>query len=376
MLLPIGCVGCTYHVHKDTRSSGISMQGSAASPSRPTVLPAVTLLLLSLLQPVAFGGTTDYGQLLAQPARLHGATHKAGLLPISRWDQTEFNQTPFTDWLLQTTVYNLHHGRPPRSGSYPFPLSSPCGAWISHDLQLIIIVQRLAGAAAVLDGFGRCKQVKGKKKKKEEQKDSSNGCFALLSMDDLASKEEAERIWSSYFVVSVVRNPYSRVVSSYEHLALNWRDIEPPCTPPSFADFCADPTTMGRVSNLFRCCGKGGKDNMWVHDFSAVEPIALCLTTESGQLAVDYLIRSERLAEDLAAAVEAANEARGKDTAMVVLPDSLQSHVLHNATLHGTDSPDHPLLMQHMEAFATCGDTCARSIESWYEVDFKLFFDD
>lgn len=145
-------------------------------------LRLLSVLLVGLL-PTRTALGADYAELLAKPTARHGRVPKAGPLPATRWDRHTFNNTPFTSWLLQTSVYNLAaaHEQPPRAtrGTHPgFPLSSACGVWVSHEKELIIITQRLAAAESILDAFGRCNHTAGSK-----AVDSS--CLSLLALRDL-----------------------------------------------------------------------------------------------------------------------------------------------------------------------------------------------
>ncbi len=60
-----------------------------------------------------------------------------------------------------------------------------------------------------------------------------------------------------------------------------------PCRQPEFSSFCRDPSILGKIANLFHCFDRVSM----YHDYYHTEPVAPCLTTATGQPAVDFLIR-------------------------------------------------------------------------------------
>jgi len=130
-----------------------------------------------------------------------------------------------------------------------------------------------------------------------------------------------EEGWSRYFVFSSTRNPYARAASAYDYLSSKWGKHSGPCAPPPFKDFCRDPTILGRISNIFYCHDNraGGTE----HDFYHVEPVSPCLTTAQGRPAVDFLVRYEHLADDLAEAVRIINMRRDPHLPKIIIKKNI-----------------------------------------------------
>ena len=81
--------------------------------------------------------------------------------------------------------------------------------------------------------------------------------------------------------------PVARAASAYDYLTNRWKHKTGACTPPPYSVFCRDPFVLGKMANLFGCCGSGGPE----HDYYHVEPISRCITTAQGELAVDFVVR-------------------------------------------------------------------------------------
>lgn len=58
------------------------------------------------------------------------------------------------------------------------------------------------------------------------------------------------KIWADYFVFSTSRNPWARAGSSFDYCPTNWRETKGMCTPPTFEEYCRDPSVLGKLSNL------------------------------------------------------------------------------------------------------------------------------
>jgi hypothetical protein len=64
-------------------------------------------------------------------------------------------------------------------------------------------------------------------------------CLQVTGQDDVA---RLESLWRDYFVVSFVRNPYQRAVSSYRMMARQLAPGGAAAASYGWNDFCADPT--------------------------------------------------------------------------------------------------------------------------------------
>ena len=63
----------------------------------------------------------------------------------------------------------------------------------------------------------------------------------------------ASDVWRDYFVFTTSRNPWDRAASGYDYLLSRWHSHNGSCSHPTFEQFAADPTVLGKTARLFSC---------------------------------------------------------------------------------------------------------------------------
>lgn len=85
---------------------------------------------------------------------------------------------------------------------------------------------------------------------------SPNTQFASSILLQVNSTQEMERLWRDYFVVTFVRNPYQRAVSSYRMMARQLVPGGAQSAGLSWGAFCADPTCFADTCMADEQCRK------------------------------------------------------------------------------------------------------------------------
>lgn len=91
-------------------------------------------------------------------------------------------------------------------------------------------------------------------------------------------------------VAAVTRNVHAAAASVYDAQTRRWPMPVGVCSPPPFNVYCADPTVLGRMGNIFRCSPNNWEHTLWTSEFAATDPQHQCLVGEGG-LVADWLVR-------------------------------------------------------------------------------------
>ncbi|KAG2424547.1 hypothetical protein HXX76_014428 [Chlamydomonas incerta] len=316
---------------------------------------ALVLALLCCSRAAADAVAEFYGDLVAQPSKLARSVEKKGMIPVERWDDKLFSFEPFHHWVMNSSIYR-------RQVSRNYPMSFPCGVWVNHHYKFVFIRNRKAASTTVTDNFDKCHYKNADPKL----------CIEVASLASLKERGvEPADLWRDYFVFSTSRNPWARAGSSYDYCSTKWARTSGPCSQPPFSSFCRDPSILGKITNLFHCFDRVGM----YHDYYHTEPVAPCLTTDTGLPAVDYLIRYENLADDLPEAVRLINERRDKSLPPIPEPKiywKKKGQAARSSEESGVEATT-AALVGHGEKYRQCGMQCVRDIYEYFKVDFELF---
>ncbi|PRW20553.1 hypothetical protein C2E21_8918 [Chlorella sorokiniana] len=201
-----------------------------------------------------------------------------------------------------------------------------CQVFVNHLYKILVLRQPKAASRTLLHHFGLCKWA-GRVLHEE------TGCLTkwedpalvptsaevaarptYLPLRNLSQAQVAD-IWKEYFVVTHVRDPFSRAVSQYRH-ALYTNLAEPAeCEALSqemdWNRVCTSPLELPKLcARRPDCCLQKLTDDVWwklVH----LAPQAACMTTPDGRMAADFVVRWDHMPEDLAELTQQLNARPG-----------------------------------------------------------------
>ncbi|EFJ43843.1 hypothetical protein VOLCADRAFT_95909 [Volvox carteri f. nagariensis] len=271
----------------------------------------------------------------------------------------------------------------PRSQIPPPPLSFICGVWLNPTYKFIFIRNRKTASSTFITAVKRFMlDAKLCEITKDANGNSSNNCFARLEPEEITRAGfDVERMWRDYLVITSSRNPWARAASGYQFTFDKWNKklTDGSCKQPTFLQFCRDPFVMGKVSNLFKCAegqreGVGSREEgHWNFDFCHVEPATPCMVDDQGQLVVDFMIRYERLEEDMHAAIELINSRRPAGTPAIEIPGSVKwrnkGTIAKTYDINSTDAA----AFVYAPRYRACGAPCVDALADFYADDLKLF---
>ncbi|GAB4814791.1 hypothetical protein N2152v2_001837 [Parachlorella kessleri] len=270
-------------------------------------------------------------QALSEPATVHGYVAKSGPTKLQYWtpgNRTERHQL-FEQWLQAA-----YGSADPREAGQAVtvtggmemrnlpPMYPNCQVLVNHRYKFIYLrhpksasssimtffsvcaaptePQAAAGAAAAQTATGSSagnasasSEAAAVSSKGQEQQGLGAACLEPLAAQQL-SVDEIHRIWREYFVFTVVRNPYQRMLSSYKYLLRKTRAMEE-CRMVRWDDYCQDPLALGRMCQENPSCCPLPAGFYWHH----VIDQGRCLETEEGGWAVDYVATVEKFDEDM-----------------------------------------------------------------------------
>jgi len=167
-----------------------------------------------------------------------------------------------------------------------------------------------------------------------------------------AVHEIPDAVWSSYFVFTIVRNPYTRLASAYTFLSryLALRDSKHPAAPPrtpanqarscsvNFAAFARDSWALVAQCAAAGCCLYLDPVGAWSSDFARLHlnDQAGAVFAPDGRPLVDFIGRKERFSEDWVAIVAAINARQNSTLRAVDKGRQNEQHIgamLHNPGL-------------------------------------------
>ncbi|KAL4434789.1 hypothetical protein ABPG77_005316 [Micractinium sp. CCAP 211/92] len=228
----------------------------------------------------------------AGPIPVHGRVQKAGPLPMHLLDgpNTTQRHRAYFAWRdfgtqEERTQEWMVDGKLMRVGSPP-PLFPYCRILVNHAYRTMYLKAPKTGSTSLLTLMGTCTGNAATDKPT---------CFKPLEV--MASEEEYQRMYGSYFVFAVVRNPWARAVSSYRMLS---RYLRHGCKElvGGWNRVCTDANLLPLVHNQHPLCtiSKQQGEGFAMHHLI---PQAPCLVTATGDWAADYVVRTENLAEDM-----------------------------------------------------------------------------
>ncbi|PRW56277.1 hypothetical protein C2E21_5166 [Chlorella sorokiniana] len=220
-------------------------------------------------------------------ASVHGFVHKAGPLSPKLWQPQyrEWRRERRQAW-LQERHEQLAAGKPAPS----LPLTQECQVWVNHRYRIIYLRHAKTGSSSLFCYFNGCRDNKGQ----------AETAFVPLTN---VPEDEVEDLWRSYFVVSFVRNAYTRAVSSYRMMMRNVASQSY-----GWDQFCADPASFVDECMADPACSKKGADFVYTH----IQPQAECIKADDGGWAVDFIGRMEHIDQDLSLVLEQLDQRRPK----------------------------------------------------------------
>lgn len=257
----------------------------------------------------------EIASILRQPAPLHGSVQKDG-----------FPANLTTLMMHMTNLDADHHGIPFKftqkvnawfATSYSFKqgfldpekvpkeqLRSPvptCHYYVDHTYQTVYVRTTKTGGTSI-------SQTLGFKENPMVCRSNPGWCNhhcegKQLCMEYITDPKQVENLLSKYFVFTMVRNPFTRAVSSYNHV--HKYAIKPECRVP-FKEFAKLPNAYAAECFINpSCCNQRYG---WVLEH--VELQTPCFMTKHGTPAVDYIGRVEEIDTDFPELVKLINEHR------------------------------------------------------------------
>ncbi|KAG2497282.1 hypothetical protein HYH03_004866 [Edaphochlamys debaryana] len=313
------------------------------------------------------------------------------MLPSNKYSSETFDIRPFQTWLRDNTMMlgQPTNGTEQAAGSGEAaagagaavsarapPLSFVCGVWISHQYKFIYIRNRKTASSTFVTIV---KNFMLDNKLCNRTAEGTNTCIVRMEPEALQREgRDVAALWRDYTVITSSRNPWARAASGYEFSFEKWHKHTGGCTKPEFQEFCRDPYIMGKLSNLFQCVGHregvGSKyEGHWNFDFCHVEPVYGCMTDDAGKLVVDFVIRYERLMEDMGAAIKLINARRPADMPAILMPAEVKwrnkGTVAKRSDVESAEGAAYVYAVKYVK----CGAPCVDALADFYAADLQLF---
>lgn len=337
-----------------------SASGKAPAPSDLSPEPVVNHTLEITEQKLMDVVASDDG--------VHGKVKKVGMLSKETWMFPFSGEQVLENWLWDELLMKEHilesydhDPQPPKAGL--------CNALFNPVYKFIFVRNPKVAGQALFAKFGRyC----AKDMSLENAKESPNCMWTAEMIQNLGLKKLGyaswEELWADYTVVTLIRNPFDRAGSAYDYLLGRREEDSENCRAPSFEHFTATPYVLGVQDKVYGC-------QDYLHDLWHVQPQAPCLVDENENFAVDYIIRSEALDDDLQPFLDTVNANRFKGT------PALEGGVMwiNQGTLAqeatGGDKTAVDKLKKtksrHVQKYTECGSTCVANVQDYYKEDFQ-----
>lgn len=292
------------------------------------LVPLVVFLGLFTLNGAKDGDSLAAAKLLAAvgpalavpaPAGVYGFVEKAGPTDFHHWhpEYREWRVQQREKWLAERQK-SLAVGKPPP----PLPNFLGCQVFVNHLYKVIYLRHAKTASRSLLCHFSGCREGDN-----STASDSADLSFTLFKAEDLKGVN-MEEMWKDYFVVTFIRNPYQRAVSSYRMMM---RQLSPDRTGSHAAygwnDFCADPAGFAQECVQDERCRTKGENFVYAH----IEPQQDCIMTADGGWAADFVGRVEKIDEDLSAVLQEIEKRRIPNAPPVKMLD----HSLENVNGRG-----------------------------------------
>ncbi|KAG2426197.1 hypothetical protein HXX76_013178 [Chlamydomonas incerta] len=338
-----------------------------------------------------------YDQLVSAPSKLARQTKKEGVLPQSKYSLESFDVLPFQTWLREHTMLSLAAGNAANASATAAaaaaatsgteaaaaalraapPLSYICGVWINPTYKFIFIRNRKTASSTFVTAIKKFMLANNLCNVSSDPL-GGNTCMVRMEPEELLRRgHDPDGLWASHLVLTSSRNPWARAASGYEFTYSKWHHKGGGCAQPSFLQFSRDPFIMGKLSNLFSCVGHregvGSRyEGHWNFDFCHVEPAARCLVDEAGRLVVDFVIRYERLEEDIQAAVQLINQRRPEGLPAITVGEVAWRNKGSAAAASELSSTSAAATV-YAPKYRACGPPCAAALADFYAADLALF---
>lgn len=175
------------------------------------------------------------------------------------------------------------------------PIYAGCQVFVSHKYKFIYIRTPKSASSAIL--IAMRKDVCGGRECTSEE----------LSKVDPKGEPLSNEIWADYFVFTIIRNPWSRMISAFNFLTKRHLMLRPgqsqlaptkPCAG-SFELFSQDSNHLRSICPKERCCAYV-QGHGFVPAFvdEHINDQSHCVFLSNGDATVDFVARAERLNED------------------------------------------------------------------------------
>ena len=208
---------------------------------------------------------------------------------------------------------------------------------------------------------------------------SGRECKQREFMKVADAKSLSKKMWKTFFVFTIVRNPVTRMVSAYLMFTRRFLHIRDPhnlkkkgpqCTLP-FPEFATDVYALARICSTRQCCAyiKGTK-NAFVTRFpnAHVTQQAHSVFTTDGRLIVDYIGRTENISDDWMEITKLIAENSGMNVGSVPM-------VHMNTRSTPDDAPEetqHACLSEDIVSLGIVNQTTVREITLQFAMDMEL----
>jgi len=270
--------------------------------------------------------------ILNSRSAFHGNVSKAGLpLHIESLYDHQTNLTPDREGLPLQTLYSpavwKWFGETYAQNATSPPSHSPipsCHFYIDHNYTSIFVRLTKTAGTTITKSLGY-------KENPAVCTSWPQGCYAdcqgdgpcFRYMNDIA---ELKKYWDSYFVFTVVRNPFTRAISSFNHI--NTFSHQPKCNE-TFKTFAQAPSKYAAKCLLEKDCCK--KSYGWVLEHLELQSPCIIAHKDDHKkkykLAVDYVAHLESIDQDFPDIIRQMNARRVEGAEYINPP-------LSNETLH------------------------------------------
>ncbi|PSC73449.1 hypothetical protein C2E20_3378 [Micractinium conductrix] len=226
-------------------------------------------------------------------AGVHGFVHKEGPADPRNWhpDHKPFRLERLATWMGERQTALAAGQLPP-----PLPIYNGCQVYVNHLYKVLFLRHAKTASSSLFCHFGGCAAAAANASEAE----AASTKALSFELFQAKSVEQLEALWRDYFVVSFVRNPYQRAVSSYRMMMRQLALGGEAAGAYNWTAFAADPTGFADVCMGDAQCKKRNRGFVYVH----IQPQHPCLVTESGGWAVDFVGRVESIDEDLEAVLQ------------------------------------------------------------------------
>lgn len=378
-----------------------SMRKRDVAPNLFSRLAIPSMFALSLLLFLPFHGLFNAKNPSMSPTSFsifkmaaikHGFVRKSGVLPFERWHPNfqETRRAIFLQWLKEKGGAQFTAEKLP---VLP-PLFPGCEVWVNHNYKIIYLRHPKSASSSVLRMLGDCQDggmLKGASSlSRAVQRRMQKTCLQTLApqVEDMGD-DEIESMWQTYFVFTMVRNPFDRMLSSYNFLL---QFMKAGCGKVDEAaewdSFCQDPLSLGRVCQTSPECCTLPHEFFWHH----IVDQGRCFSLSSGAPAVDYIGRVENFEEDMREVYRTVDKKVGmkpqlmRHTAMrrsnnvdrncsqTSLTRRREAMVAEGVKVPYEAPNIRPVLCDEDEYFSENYMVCKRAAMEFYRDDFELLF--